>query len=85
MNLKIIINKWKYSKILLNKQYNFSRSKVTKYLSKSFIDEAYSTISKWKGYKKTPLIKLNKLSKELDDKSKQTENIQDILDKSKLN
>ena len=65
MNLKIIINKWKYSKILLNKQYNFSRSKVTKYLSKSFIDEAYSTISKWKGYKKTPLIKLNKLSKEL--------------------
>ena len=65
MNLKTKINKWKYNKILFNKQYNFSRLKITKYLSKSLINEAYSTISKWKGYKRTPLIKLNKLSKEL--------------------
>ena len=65
MNLKIKINKWKFSKILFNKQYNFSRLKVTKYLSNALINDAYNTISKWKNYKKTPLIKLNKLSKEL--------------------
>ena len=65
MNLKTKINKWKYSKILFNKQYNFSRLKVIKYLPKSLINDACNTISKWKGYKRTPLIKLNKLSKEL--------------------
>ena len=65
MNLKIKINKWKYSKILCNKQYNFSRLRITKYLSKTLINDACNTISKWKDYKKTPLIKLNKLSNEL--------------------
>ena len=29
------------------------------------IDNANNKISKWKGYKKTPLVRLNKLSKEL--------------------
>ena len=29
------------------------------------IDDAYLTISKWKGYYPTPLLVLNKLSKEL--------------------
>ena len=65
MNLKIKIKNWKYSQYLLNKHYNFSRSIVKKYLSKVLMDNAYKTISKWKSYKKTPLLKLNKLSKEL--------------------
>ena len=65
MNLKITINKWKYSKHFFNKNYSFRRLVVLKYLSKKLIDNAYKTISNWQHYKKTPLIKLNKLSKEL--------------------
>ena len=39
--------------------------KILSSLSKNEIDDAYSTISKWKGYTPTPLLELNKLSKEL--------------------
>ena len=59
------ISSWKYSNFINNTQYNFSRSKVLSYLSKDYIDEAYKKISSWKGYSKTPLLKLNKLKKEL--------------------
>ena len=59
------ISSWKYSNFLNNNQYNFSRSKVLSYLSKDYIDAAYKKISSWKGYSKTPLLKLNKLKKEL--------------------
>ena len=58
-------NVWKISKYLENKNYNFNRDEVLKILSKNFIDEAYSKISKWPSYEATPLISLNKLSKEL--------------------
>ena len=56
---------WKISKYLENKYYNFNRDEILEILSKNFIDEAYSKISKWPSYKATPLISLNKLSKEL--------------------
>ena len=56
---------WKISKYLENKYYNFNRDEILEILSKNFIDEAYSKISKWPTYKATPLISLNKLSKEL--------------------
>ena len=59
------ISSWKYSKFLSNKRYNFSREHVLKHLSKQFIDKAYNKISKWKGYSPTPLIKLDKLNKNL--------------------
>ena len=59
------ISSWKYSKFLSNKRYNFSRKQVLKHLSKQFIDKAYKKISKWKGYSPTPLIKLDKLNKNL--------------------
>ena len=59
------ISSWKYSKFLSNKRYNFSRKEVLKHLSKQFIDKAYNKISKWKGYSPTPLIKLDKLNKNL--------------------
>ena len=58
-------NVWKISNYLENKYYNFSRDKILEILSKNFIDEAYSKISKWPAYEPTPLISLNKLSKEL--------------------
>ena len=63
MNLKIKLKKWTYSDVLINKRYKFSRLLVKKYLSKVLLDNAYNTISNWNNYKRTPLIKLNKLSK----------------------
>ena len=56
---------WKYSEFTENKNYSFNRSKILSSLSRKDIDEAYSSISDWKNYNPTPLIELNKLSKEL--------------------
>tara|TARA_B100000700_G_scaffold305884_1_gene380465 strand:+ start:59 stop:1195 length:1137 start_codon:yes stop_codon:yes gene_type:complete len=56
---------WKITKYLANKNYNFSRDQILETLSKNFIDEAYNKISEWPSYETTPLISLNKLSKEL--------------------
>ena len=56
---------WKYSSFIENKNYSFSKEEILKNISKQEIDEAYLSISKWKNYKPTPLLFLNKLSKEL--------------------
>jgi diaminopropionate ammonia-lyase len=56
---------WKYSKFIENKNYSFNQNKIFNSLSKKDIDEAYLSISNWKNYTPTPLIELNKLSKEL--------------------
>ena len=56
---------WKYSSFIENKNYSFSKDEILKNITKEQIDEAYLTISKWDGYSSTPLLKLNKLSKEL--------------------
>ena len=58
-------HKFKYSKFLLNKNYNFNRDDVLKYLPSKFLIDAYKSISKWKGYHPTPLLNLNKLNKDL--------------------
>ena len=58
-------NSWKYSSVLHNKNYNFNKDEILKILPKNDIDEAYNKISLWDGYVSTPLISLNKLSKEL--------------------
>jgi len=58
-------HQWKFSEFLDNKNYSFDKKKILSSLSEKEIDEAYSSISKWEGYKPTPLILLNKLSKEL--------------------
>ena len=54
--------KWKYSKFLLNKNFKFSRNYVLKYLPSNLLVNSYKSISKWKGYNPTPLLKLNKLN-----------------------
>ena len=59
-------HQWKYSEFLDNKNYSFDKKQILNSLSKKEIDDAYSSISKWEGYCPTPLISLNKLSKELD-------------------
>ena len=56
---------WKYSSFIENKNYSFSRNDILKNITKEQIDDAYLSISKWDGYSPTPLLKLNKLCKEL--------------------
>ena len=56
---------WKYSEFLENKNFSFNKDKILNSLSEKDIDDAYLSISNWKGYFPTPLIELNKLSKEL--------------------
>ena len=56
---------WKYSEFVQNKNFSFDKNKILKSLSKKDIDEAHLSISSWAGYSPTPLIELNKLSKEL--------------------
>jgi diaminopropionate ammonia-lyase len=58
-------HQWKYSEFLDNKNYSFDKKQILNSLSEKEIDDAYSSISKWEGYSPTPLISLNKLSKEL--------------------
>ena len=57
--------KWKYSKFLINKNFQFSRRYVLKYLPSNLLVNSHKSISKWKGYNRTPLLKLNKLNKNL--------------------
>ena len=56
---------WKYTEFIENKNFSFDRNQIFDSLSKIEIDNAYSTISNWQGYSPTPLLELNKLSKEL--------------------
>ncbi len=56
---------WKHTEFIRNKNYSFNRAKILDCLSAKEIDEAYSSISNWKGYSSTPLLELNKLSEEL--------------------
>ena len=58
-------HQWKYSEFIDNKNYSFDKDEILKSISKDDIDDAYNTISKWEGYSPTPLLSLNKLSKEL--------------------
>ena len=56
---------WSISSFLENKKFSFNKVQILNSLSENDIDEAYSSISNWKDYSPTPLIELNKLSKEL--------------------
>jgi len=56
---------WKYSEFLINKKYSFKKEQILKTLPTEEIDDAFSTIKRWNGYSPTPLLNLNKLSKEL--------------------
>ena len=58
-------HQWKFTKFLHNKNYSFNKQKILNLLPEKEIDDAYLSISKWESYTPTPLIELNKLSKEL--------------------
>ena len=59
------VSHWKYSNLLNNQNNRFNKEEILKILSAKDIDESYNTISKWKNYKPTPLILLNKLNEKL--------------------
>ena len=56
---------WKLTEFLENQNFSFNKNQILDSLSKEDIDDAYKIISNWKGYSPTPLVELNKLSKEL--------------------
>ena len=56
---------WKLTEFLENQKFSFNKNRILNSLSKEDIDDAYTKISNWKGYSPTPLVELNKLSKEL--------------------
>ena len=58
-------HQWKYTEFTDNKNYSFNKKEILNSLTSEEIDDAYKSISKWKGYSPTPLLCLNKLSKEL--------------------
>tara|TARA_B100000945_G_scaffold299259_1_gene279758 strand:- start:486 stop:1628 length:1143 start_codon:yes stop_codon:yes gene_type:complete len=58
-------NLWSISSFIENKNYNFDKKKILIDLPDEFINEAINSITSWKSYSPTPLIKLNKLRDEL--------------------
>ena len=50
---------------IIKKNMNFNKKEILTCLPETFIDEAVKSITGWNGYRPTPLIKLNKLSKKL--------------------
>ena len=56
-------HQWKYTEFTDNKNYSFNKKEILNSLTSEEIDDAYKSISKWKGYSPTPLLSLNKLSK----------------------
>jgi diaminopropionate ammonia-lyase len=63
--LNIKSHDWSISSFVENNNFLFDKNKILNSLSKNDIDEAYSRISSWTGYSSTPLVELNKLSKDL--------------------
>ena len=57
---------WKLTKFQINDNFKFRRNHVLKYLPSALLANAFKSVSKWRSYKATPLLKLNKLQKNLD-------------------
>ena len=55
----------KFSSFIKNKNYLFSREEILSVLNKETIDKAFKSLSGWENYEPTPLLNLNKLSKDL--------------------
>ena len=55
----------KFSSFIKNKNYSFSREEILSVLNKETIDKAFKSLSGWENYEPTPLLNLNKLSKDL--------------------
>jgi len=65
MSVKSEVSNWEFSTFLENNNNKFNKNDILNVLAKQDMDEAYQIISRWNNYSPTPLISLNKLSKEL--------------------
>jgi len=65
MSAKSEVSNWEFSTFLENNNNKFNKNDILNVLTKQDMDEAYQIISGWNNYSPTPLISLNKLSKEL--------------------
>ena len=63
-NLRSIKN-WTLTKSLKNNNFGFKRNYVLRFVPSLLITNAFKSISSWKNYKPTPLLKLDKLQKNL--------------------
>ena len=63
-SLKSIKN-WTLTKSLKNNNFSFKRNYVLRFVPSLLLTNAFKSISSWKNYKATPLIKLDKLQKNL--------------------
>ena len=52
-------HQWKYTEFTDNKNYSFNKKEILHSLPSEEIDDAYNSISEWKGYSPTPLLSLN--------------------------
>ncbi len=63
-SLKSIKN-WTLTKYLKNNNFSFKRNYVLRFVPSLLLANAFKSISSWKNYKATPLLKLDKLQKNL--------------------
>ena len=63
-SLKSIKN-WTLTKSLKNNNFSFKRNYVLRFVPSLLLTNAFKSISSWKNYKATPLLKLDKLQKHL--------------------
>ncbi len=63
-SLKSIKN-WTLTKSLKNNNFSFKRNYVLRFVPSLLLTNAFKSISSWKNYKPTPLLKLDKLQKNI--------------------
>ena len=59
------IKSWTLTKSLKNNNFSFKRNYVLRFVPSLLLTNAFKSISSWKNYKATPLLKLDKLQKHL--------------------
>ena len=57
------IKNWTLTKSIKNNNFSFKRNYVLRFVPSLLLTKAFKSISSWKNYKATPLLKLNKLQK----------------------
>ncbi len=59
------IKSWSLTKSVKNNNFCFRRNYVLRFVPSLLLTNAFKSVSSWKNYKSTPLLKLDKLQKNL--------------------
>ena len=59
------IKSWSLTKSVKNNNFTFKRNYVLRFVPSLLLTNAFKSVSSWKNYKSTPLLKLDKLEKNL--------------------